>query len=60
VLVGHQPSQALFTAAGRTVADEMIRLSGRRWSTEFKEPAVMAMTAQALAQIFDAQEPEVA
>ena len=56
VLLGQKPSQALFTAAGRAVADEMIRLSGLRWSTEFKEPAVIAMTAHALAQIFDTRE----
>jgi CO/xanthine dehydrogenase FAD-binding subunit len=55
VLLGQKPSPALFTTAGRAVADEMIRLSGRRWSTEFKEPAVMAMTAHALAQVFDTQ-----
>jgi CO/xanthine dehydrogenase FAD-binding subunit len=57
VLLGQKPSQALFAAAARAVADEMIRLSGRRWSTEFKEPAVLAMTAQALAQIFDTRVP---
>ena len=56
VLLGQKPSQALFSAAGRAVADEMIRLSGRRWSTEFKEPAVIAMTRHALAQIFDTQD----
>jgi len=56
VLLGQKPSQALFNAAGRAVANEMIRLSGLRWSTEFKEPAIIAMTAQALAQIFDTRE----
>jgi CO/xanthine dehydrogenase FAD-binding subunit len=56
VLLGQKPSQALFGAAGRAVADEMIRLSGRRWSSEFKEPAVIAMTTHALAQIFDVRE----
>ncbi len=56
VLLGQKPSRALFSAAGRAVADEMIRLSGLRWSTEFKEPAVIAMTAQALERIFDVRE----
>jgi CO/xanthine dehydrogenase FAD-binding subunit len=56
VLLGQKPSQALFTAAGRAVANEMIRLSGLRWSTEFKEPAIIAMTAQSLSKIFDTRE----
>jgi CO/xanthine dehydrogenase FAD-binding subunit len=55
VLLGQKPSAALYSAAGRAVADEMIRLSGRRWSTEFKEPAIIAMTRHALAQVFDIQ-----
>jgi CO/xanthine dehydrogenase FAD-binding subunit len=52
VLLGQKPQMSLFESAGRAVADEMIHLSGRRWSTEFKEPAVISMTARALAQIF--------
>jgi CO/xanthine dehydrogenase FAD-binding subunit len=55
-LIGQKPSQALFAAAGRAVANEMIRLSGLRWSTEFKEPAILAMTTQALSKIFDTPE----
>ena len=52
-LIGHMPSRDLYASAARLAAGEMIRLAGRRWSSEFKEPALMAMTARALAQVFD-------
>ena len=52
-LVGQVPGRDLYRSAARLAADEMIRLAGRRWSSEFKEPALMAMTARALAQVFN-------
>ena len=58
ILLGQKPSPALFAAAGRAVADEMILLSGRRWSTEYKEPAIISMTSRALMKIFDVAETE--
>jgi CO/xanthine dehydrogenase FAD-binding subunit len=51
-LIGKSPSQELFSSVARLTADEMIRLSGRRWSTEFKEPALISLVQRALAQIF--------
>jgi CO/xanthine dehydrogenase FAD-binding subunit len=52
-LVGQVPGRDLYRSAARLAADEMIRLAGRRWSSEYKEPALMAMTARALACVFD-------
>lgn len=52
LLVGKLPSHELFTEAAYLTANEMIRLSGRRWSAEFKEPALIAMVKRALTQIF--------
>lgn len=52
-LIGQAPGPDLYRSAARLAAGEMIRLAGRRWSTEFKEPALMAMTARALAQVFE-------
>jgi carbon-monoxide dehydrogenase medium subunit/xanthine dehydrogenase FAD-binding subunit len=52
-LVGQVPSRDLYRSAARLAADEMIGLAGRRWSSEFKEPALMALTARALACVFD-------
>ena len=52
-LIGRVPSQDLYQSAARLAADEMTRLSGRRWSSEFKEPTLIAMPARALAQVFE-------
>jgi len=54
-LVGQMPSRDLYQSAARLAADEMTRLAGRRWSSEFKEPTLIAMTARALAQVFEIQ-----
>jgi CO/xanthine dehydrogenase FAD-binding subunit len=48
VLLGKQPSEELFRAAGAAVAAEMVERSGRRWSTPYKEPVIAALTARAL------------
>jgi xanthine dehydrogenase iron-sulfur cluster and FAD-binding subunit A len=53
LLVGRVPEEPLFQEAGRAAADEMRRLAGRRWSSEFKEPALEAMVARALRAVFD-------
>jgi CO/xanthine dehydrogenase FAD-binding subunit len=54
-LLGHMPGPDLYQAAARLAAVEMTRLAGRRWSSEFKEPTLIAMTARALAQVFEAE-----
>jgi CO/xanthine dehydrogenase FAD-binding subunit len=53
VLLGQIPSQSLYQEAAGLAIEEMARLAGRRWSSEFKEPALTAMIVRALAQIFD-------
>ena len=52
-LIGQVPSRDLYQSAARLAADEMTRLSGRRWSSEFKELTLIAMTARALGRVFD-------
>lgn len=42
------PSEELFAEAGRVLAAEMIGISGRRWSTPYKEPVAEALMARAL------------
>ena len=54
-LIGQVPNRDLYQSAARLAADEVTRLSGRRWSSEFKEPALIAMTARALAQVFEVE-----
>jgi xanthine dehydrogenase iron-sulfur cluster and FAD-binding subunit A len=50
MLIGKQPSEKLFAAAGKRVAEEMIKITGRRWSTEYKEPAIAVLVRRALEQ----------
>jgi CO/xanthine dehydrogenase FAD-binding subunit len=58
-LLGQIPSPELCAEAGHVAVAEMTRLSGRRWSSEFKEPVLQAMVARALTQVFClVQEPE--
>jgi CO/xanthine dehydrogenase FAD-binding subunit len=52
-LTGQIPSQTLYQTAAKYAVDEMAKLAGRRWSSEFKEPTLIAMTVRALSQIFD-------
>jgi CO/xanthine dehydrogenase FAD-binding subunit len=52
-LMGQKPEPALYQAAARLAADEMTRRTGRRWSSEFKEPVLIALTARALAHVFE-------
>jgi len=51
-LLGNLPSPELLLAAGKLATEEMIKLSGYRWSSEFKVPALAAMTTRALARVF--------
>lgn len=52
-LIGQKPCKELYESAAALTAEEMIRLAGRRWSSEFKVPALTAMTARALAKVFE-------
>ena len=56
LLVGQVPDHRLFEAAGTEVADEMIRRTGVRWSTEYKQPAVSAVVCDALTQVMGWEE----
>lgn len=51
-LAGQTPSRELMRQAAQWTAEEMTRMTGRRWSSEFKEPAIVAMTERALSQVF--------
>ena len=50
LLTGETPSEKLFRTAGQQVAEEMIRVSGRRWSTEYKEPVIPVLVRRSLMQ----------
>jgi CO/xanthine dehydrogenase FAD-binding subunit len=50
-LRGQTPDAAVFQAAGRGMAEAFIAESGRRWSAEWKEKALAALTERALRQV---------
>jgi carbon-monoxide dehydrogenase medium subunit len=50
MLLGEKPAAKLFAVAGQKVSEEMIKASGRRWSTEYKEPVLAVMVRRALEQ----------
>ncbi len=50
-LIGQAPSPELFVMAGRQMADLFLAESGRRWSAEWKEKALAALTERALRRV---------
>ncbi len=48
LLIGQKPSRELFVEAGMKVSEVMISFTGRRWSTEFKEPVIAVLVRRAL------------
>jgi CO/xanthine dehydrogenase FAD-binding subunit len=51
-LVGQKPTSHTLMNAARTAVDEMVRLAGRRWSSEYKIPALTSMAYHALSDVF--------
>lgn len=50
-LLGQLPDDALLAAAGQKTAEAMIAVTGRRWSTEYKEVAIQALAERALRRV---------
>jgi CO/xanthine dehydrogenase FAD-binding subunit len=48
LLIGQKPSKKLFAEAGEKVSEVMISFTGRRWSTEYKEPVIAVLVRRAL------------
>ena len=48
MLVNEKPSRVLFTEVGHKVSQMMISETGRRWSTEYKEPVIAVLVQRAL------------
>lgn len=51
LLLGQRPSRDLFSAAGFTAAEVMLSVTGRRWSTEYKEIAIQGLVETALSRV---------
>jgi CO/xanthine dehydrogenase FAD-binding subunit len=52
LLLNQKLTKDLAYEAGEAMAREMINRSGIRWSTEYKEPAIKALTRRAVTQAF--------
>ncbi len=52
LLIGKAPSATLFAEAGRVVSAVVIKETGRRWSTEYKEPVIAALVRRTLEKCF--------
>lgn len=52
-LVGQAPDVEVCEEAGRLAVAEMARITGKRWSSEYKEPALLALVTRALLFVFD-------
>ena len=48
ILIGEKLSKELFTAAGQKVSEIMTSHTGKRWSTEYKEPVIAVLVRRAL------------
>jgi carbon-monoxide dehydrogenase medium subunit/xanthine dehydrogenase FAD-binding subunit len=48
LLLGQKASRLLFEQAGKKVSDALISYTGRRWSTEYKEPVIAVLVRRAL------------
>ena len=48
LLLGKKPTKELFDEAGKKVSEVMISFTGRRWSTEYKEPVIAVLVRRAL------------
>jgi carbon-monoxide dehydrogenase medium subunit/xanthine dehydrogenase FAD-binding subunit len=48
LLLNQEPSEELFSEVGRKVSEVMIGFTGRRWSTEYKEPVLAVLVRRAL------------
>jgi CO/xanthine dehydrogenase FAD-binding subunit len=53
VLIGQKPGKVVYEKAAKQVSETMIEVTGRRWSTEYKEPAIQALTVRALQKALD-------
>ncbi|MEN6593743.1 MAG: FAD binding domain-containing protein [Clostridiaceae bacterium] len=58
LLIGQVPTLSLFEACGKAVSDEMVAVTGVRWSTEYKYPALAAIVRRALCEAAGLTEAE--
>jgi xanthine dehydrogenase FAD-binding subunit len=50
-LLGQKPTESLIESSVETLAEEMVEVTGRRWSTEYKVPVLKNITRRLLRQL---------
>ena len=50
MLIGKKPAYKLHEAIGKKVSEKMIDITGKRWSTPYKEPVIASLVKRALNQ----------
>ncbi|MCK4257751.1 MAG: FAD binding domain-containing protein [Halanaerobiales bacterium] len=55
ILLGKIPTDTLIDQAGEKVAEEMIRVSGYRWSTDYKKPVIDSLTRRGIHQALEGE-----
>ncbi|HSM23975.1 MAG TPA: FAD binding domain-containing protein [Anaerolineaceae bacterium] len=58
-LIGKKPDKDLFSQSADKLVAEMVESTGKRWSTEYKEITLKAITERSLAKIFLKEETYV-
>jgi carbon-monoxide dehydrogenase medium subunit/xanthine dehydrogenase FAD-binding subunit len=58
MLLGQKPSYELHKAIGEKVAEEMVGVTGRRWSTPYKEPVIASLVKRSLNEATGVSENE--
>ena len=58
MLLGKKPNYKLHEAIGTEVSEKMIEITGRRWSTPYKEPVIASLVKRALNQATGVKENE--
>jgi CO/xanthine dehydrogenase FAD-binding subunit len=48
ILIGKKAGTNLFEDTGKKVSEVMVSFTGRRWSTEYKEPVIAVLVRRAL------------
>ena len=57
MLLGQAPTDELLAAAGAKTAEVMLEVTGRRWSTEYKEVAIQALAERTLRRVLTSPSP---
>lgn len=51
ILLGKKPGEPLIEEAAKVLVEEMVRVTGIRWSTEYKEPVVRSLFKRIMKQL---------